>query len=70
MGLRLFEKLAKKYEKRLAEEEVLLVSESGLFTRADLNRVFNVGAKAVLVGESLMRQVDICSALRQLIGFS
>ena len=45
-----------------------MVSESGLFERADLNRVLEVGAKAVLVGESLMRQDDICSGLRQLIG--
>ncbi len=61
------ENLARKFEKRLFEQGSILVSESGLFTRTDLNRVSAVGAKAVLVGESLMRQVDICSALRELI---
>ena len=60
--------LSKKYEKLLIAQGSLVVSESGLFERADLNRVLEVGAKAVLVGESLMRQDDICSGLRQLIG--
>ena len=60
--------LSKKYEKLLIAQDSLVVSESGLFERADLNRVLEVGAKAVLVGESLMRQDDICSGLRQLIG--
>jgi indole-3-glycerol phosphate synthase len=36
----------------------LLVSESGIFTPADVARVKAAGAKAVLVGESLMRQPD------------
>jgi len=61
------ENLVKRFEERLVEEGSLLVSESGLATRADLNRVFTSGAQAVLVGESLMRQDDICSALRALI---
>ncbi len=42
----------------LSEEvpaDVLLVSESGLKTRADTQRVFDCGANAILVGESLMR---------------
>jgi indole-3-glycerol phosphate synthase len=46
----------------------LLVSESGLFTRADLDRVQQAGADAVLVGEALMRQVDVTAALEALIG--
>ncbi len=36
-------------------DEVLLVSESGLKTRADAQRVFDAGCNAILVGESLMR---------------
>jgi indole-3-glycerol phosphate synthase len=43
---------------RLSEEvpdDVLLVSESGLKTRADSQRVFDAGCNAILVGESLMR---------------
>jgi len=36
-------------------EGVLLVSESGLKTQADSQRVFAAGCNAILVGESLMR---------------
>jgi len=45
-----------------------LVSESGLFSREDLDRVQSAGADAVLVGESLMRQSDVTTALETLIG--
>jgi indole-3-glycerol phosphate synthase len=51
----------------LKQQGVLLVSESGLFSRADLNRVQAAGAGAVLVGEALMRQSDVESGLVQLI---
>jgi len=43
---------------RLAEqvpEDVLLVSESGIHSAADAQRVLNAGANAILVGESLMK---------------
>ena len=59
--------LAQKYSSYLKENNCLLVSESGLFTRSDLDRVLNVGAQAVLVGESLMRQDDIVVGLKTLI---
>lgn len=36
-------------------DEVLLVSESGIKTPADAQRVLDAGANAVLIGESLMR---------------
>jgi indole-3-glycerol phosphate synthase len=36
-------------------DDVLLVSESGIKTRADSQRVFDAGCNAILVGESLMR---------------
>ena len=44
------------------------MSESGLFTRDDLDRVQHAGADAVLVGEALMRQEDVTAALETLIG--
>jgi indole-3-glycerol phosphate synthase len=61
------ERLLNEFDDRLKQEETLLVSESGLFSRADLDRVQSAGAGAVLVGEALMRQPDIEAGLVQLI---
>jgi indole-3-glycerol phosphate synthase len=46
----------------------LLVAESGIHTRADVERLKKCGANAILVGESLMRGGDIQSKIRDLIG--
>lgn len=48
----------------------LLVAESGIHTRADVQRLKRCGAGAILVGESLMRSGDIASQTRVLIGGS
>jgi indole-3-glycerol phosphate synthase len=48
----------------------LLVSESGIKTRADIDRVKSGGARAILVGESLMRSPDIGAAVDALIGMT
>jgi indole-3-glycerol phosphate synthase len=45
-----------------------LVAESGIHTRADVERLKQCGANAILVGESLMRGGDIKSKIRELIG--
>jgi indole-3-glycerol phosphate synthase len=45
-----------------------VVSESGIKTHADLVRLGTAGARAVLVGESLMRAPDIGAALDALRG--
>ena len=44
-----------------------LVSESGLYTPADLARMAACGARCFLVGESLMRQADVTAATRALL---
>ncbi len=60
--------VADAHKEQLIKQDVLLVSESGLINRKDLETVSSYGAKAVLVGESLMRQDDVGSALRNLMG--
>jgi len=62
------EQLLATYGARVRERGALLVSESGLFSRDDLDRVVSAGADAVLVGEALMRQADVTAALETLIG--
>jgi indole-3-glycerol phosphate synthase len=46
----------------------LLVAESGIHTRADVERLQKCGANAILVGESLMKGGDIQVKVRELIG--
>ena len=46
----------------------LLVAESGIHTRADVERLARCGAQAMLVGESLMRQGDVAAKTRELLG--
>lgn len=46
----------------------LIVAESGINSRADIERLQSAGAKAFLVGESLMREEDIGAKLSELLG--
>ena len=46
----------------------LLVAESGIHTRADVERLAKCGAQAILVGESLMKHADIAAKTRELLG--
>ncbi|MFC3214672.1 indole-3-glycerol phosphate synthase TrpC [Novosphingobium panipatense] len=51
----------------LAPDGTLLVSESGINSHADLQRLSRCGARTFLVGESLMRQPDVELATRALL---
>jgi indole-3-glycerol phosphate synthase len=55
---------------RLVPSERLVVAESGINSRADILGLQEAGAKAFLVGESLMREADIGAKLRELLGVS
>ncbi len=50
----------------LNEKNILIVSESGLHTRDDLNFVKDAGAKAVLIGESLVKKTNPEEAIKKL----
>lgn len=52
----------------LIPPEVLFVSESGVKTAADVKRLSDIGADAVLIGETLMRAPDKTAKLAQLKG--
>ncbi len=62
------ERLMASFGDRVHAGGAQLVSESGLLSRADLDRAVGVGADAVLVGEALMRQENVTAALETLIG--
>lgn len=52
---------------RLMPRDVTAISESGLHTRDDIERLRAVGYKGFLIGESLMRASHPAEALRQLL---
>jgi len=48
-------------------EDRLVISESGLFTPADLAQMAEANVRSFLIGESLMRQDDVAAATRALL---
>lgn len=63
------ERLAAKLAKSsITPRSPLLVAESGIHTRADVLRLQQCGAGAILVGESLVKQGDIGAKVRELLG--
>ena len=62
VDLAVTERLAK-----MSPKSALLVTESGLFNAEDAHRMAKCGARAMLVGESLMRQSDVTAATQALL---
>lgn len=53
---------------KLIPSSRLIVAESGIHSRADIETLQQRGARAFLVGESLMREGDIGAKLQELLG--
>lgn len=64
------ERLAKGIRAGASAGDVLLVAESGIHSRADVERLVECGAGAILVGESLLRQgiTEIEAKISELLG--
>lgn len=62
------EQLAARLFATASGSNCLLVAESGIHTRADVDRVTRARAGAILVGESLVKQGDIRGKVRELMG--
>jgi indole-3-glycerol phosphate synthase len=54
----------------LIEDRSILVSESGINSRADIAKLAAAGVRAVLIGETLMRSSDIPGKIRELFAVS
>lgn len=52
----------------LVPKGVPVVSESGIFTLADMQALAKAGVQAALIGESLMKESDVGAKLRELLG--
>ena len=61
------EQLIQQQREQIESKGITVVSESGLFERTDLERVAGAGARAVLIGESLVKQPDIEQAVRAIL---
>lgn len=53
---------------RIRQKGIIVVGESGLFTPADIAYVQGAGVKAVLVGESIVKQKDPTAGIAELFG--
>lgn len=51
-----------------APGDTIFVSESGINTAEDVRKVYKMGARAVLVGEAIMRERDMAAKVRELAG--
>ncbi|MCF2150659.1 indole-3-glycerol phosphate synthase TrpC [Desmonostoc muscorum LEGE 12446] len=67
VDLGITQQLLTQRQQYLQSLDITVVSESGLYTPADLSLVAEAGVRAVLVGESLLKQSDVEQAVRNLL---
>jgi len=67
LDLKTTQQLLAQRQQYLQSLDITVVSESGLYTPADLSLVAQAGARAVLIGESLIKQSDVEQAVRSLL---
>ena len=67
VNLETTEQLIQQQREQIETRGITVVSESGLFERSDLERVGDAGARAVLIGESLVKQPDIEQAVCKIL---
>ena len=53
--------------RHLIQDDRIVISESGIKTRSDMEKLQSLRVNAALVGESLMASTDIAAAVRELI---
>ncbi|MHC0066136.1 indole-3-glycerol phosphate synthase TrpC [Nostoc sp. UIC 10890] len=70
VDLGITQQLLTQRQQYLQSLDITVVSESGLYTPADLSFVAEAGVRAVLVGESLVKQSDVEQAVRNLLSLS
>ncbi|MGB3293144.1 MAG: indole-3-glycerol phosphate synthase TrpC [Phormidesmis sp.] len=68
VSLQTTEQILAIYSRNIAQQQAFVVSESGLHTPQDVDRVTAAGAQAVLVGESLVQHDDPGGAIASLLG--
>jgi indole-3-glycerol phosphate synthase len=50
----------------ILEDDTMFIAESGIKTRADVERMMRIGARGILIGETLMRSPDIGGKMNEL----
>ena len=68
MDLSTTERIATRLGAMDSDSGRLLVAESGIHSRADVERLAAFGARAILVGESLMRTGNVRAKAAELLG--
>lgn len=53
--------------KFVREDKIIAISESGIKSREDIERLKNAGIKGALIGESLLKSADIREKLKELL---